>query len=70
MILLYTQSIVCATVDSQCLEYLGIHNFGRNLCQGVLNAAHFAINSCFFQSSTQNILEVEKSMFNLYTANF
>ena len=27
-ILLHTQSIVCATVDSQCLEYkLGIYNF-------------------------------------------
>ena len=29
-VLLYSQSIVCATVDSQCLEYLlGIYNFGR-----------------------------------------
>ena len=28
-ILLHTQSIVCATVDSQCLEYLGyMYNFG------------------------------------------
>ena len=28
-ILLLTQSIVCATVDSQCLEYLGyMYNFG------------------------------------------
>ena len=26
-ILLHTQSIVCATVDSQCLECLRIHNF-------------------------------------------
>ena len=27
--LLHTQSIVCATVDSQCLEYLKIYNFGK-----------------------------------------
>ena len=31
-ILLHTQSIVCATVYGQCLEYvLGIYNFGYNL---------------------------------------
>ena len=33
-ILLHTQSIVCATVDSQCLEYLGyitLHQDSRNL---------------------------------------
>ena len=28
-ILLHTQSIVCATVDSQCLEYLGYITLGR-----------------------------------------
>ena len=26
-ILLHTQSIVCATVDSQCFRVLGIYNF-------------------------------------------
>ena len=31
IILLQTQSIVCATVDSQCLEYLGYINLGVTL---------------------------------------
>ena len=34
-ILLHTQSIVCASVDSQCLEYLGYITLGR-----VRNSAH------------------------------
>ena len=34
-ILLYTQSIVCATVDSQCLEHLGyVYNFGLGTKNG------------------------------------
>ena len=28
-ILMHTQSIVCAIVDSYCLEYLKIYNFGK-----------------------------------------
>ena len=34
-ILLHTQSIVCATVDSQCLEYLGYITLVANEIQSV-----------------------------------
>ena len=57
-ILLHTQSIVCATVDSQCLEYLGYITLGAPqffLLNVSLPKVHMAIHVMEFQVCECNV---------------
>ena len=57
-ILLHTQSIVCATVDSQCLEYLGYITLGAPqffLLNVSLPKVHMAIPVMEFQVCECNV---------------
>ena len=47
-ILLHTQSIVCATVDSQCLEYLGYITLGIHALKSYVYAAKVHGIRCSF----------------------